>query len=78
MPKLNLTLKCEDVKISTAYRNNLVEVELINIDSLDTISEDDILNNFQDLRLLFDKIIEKDEDILHDYLIKSGYIFSKG
>lgn len=78
MPKLNLTLKCEDVKISTAYRNNLVEVELINIDSLDTIREDDILNNFEDLRLLFDKIIEKDEDILHDYLIKSGYIFSKG
>lgn len=78
MPKLNLTLKCEDVKISTAYRNILVEVELINIDSLDTISEDDILNNFEDLRLLFDKIIEKDEDILHDYLIKSGYIFSKG
>ena len=78
MPKLNLTLKCEDVKMSTAYRNNLVEVELINIDSLDTISEDDILNNFLDLRLLFDKIIEKDEDILQDYLIKSGYIFSKG
>lgn len=78
MPKLNLTLKCEDVKISTAYRNNLVEVELINIDSLDNISEDDIINNFEDLRLLFDKIIEKDEDILHDYLIKSGYIFSKG
>lgn len=78
MPKLNLTLKCEDVKISTAYRNNLVEVELINIDSLDTIREDDILNNFEDLRLLFDKIIEKDEDILHDYLIKSGYIFRKG
>ena len=78
MPKLNLTLKCEAVKISTAYRNNLVEVELINIDSLDTISEDDIINNFEDLRLLFDKIIEKDEYILHDYLIKSGYIFSKG
>ena len=78
MPKLNLTLKCEDVKISTAYRNNLVEVELINIDSLDTISEDNIINNFLDLRLLFDKIIEKDEDILHDYLIKSGYIFCKG
>ena len=78
MPKLNLTLKCEDVKMSTAYRNNLVEVELINIDSLDTISEDDIINNFEDLRLLFDKIIEKDEDILQDYLIKSGYILSKG
>ena len=58
MPKLNLTLKCEDVNISTSYRNNLVEVELINIDSLDTISEDDIINNFLDLRLLFDKIIE--------------------
>ena len=78
MPKLNLTLKCEDVKISTSYRNNLVEVELTNIDSLDGINENDILNNFLDLRLLFDKIIEKDEDILHDYLIKSGYIFSKG
>ena len=59
MPKLNLTLKCEDVKISTAYRNNLIEVELTNIDSLDTISEENIINNFLDLRLLFDKIIEK-------------------
>ena len=78
MPKLNLTLKCEDVKVSTSYRNNLIKVELINIDSLDTINEDDIVNNFEDLRLLFDKIIKKDEDILHDYLIKSGYIFSKG
>ena len=78
MPKLNLTLKCEDVNISTSYRDRLVEVELININSLDTISEDNIINNFLDLRLLFDKIIEKDEDILHDYLIKSGYILSKG
>ena len=78
MPKLNLTLKCEDVNISTSYYDRLMEVELINIDSLDNISEDDIINNFEDLRLLFDKIIEKDEDILHDYLIKSGYIFSKG
>ena len=77
MSKLNLTLKCEDVKISTSYRNNSVEVELINVDSLDTISENDIVNNFEDLRLLFDKIIEKDEDILHDYLIKNGYIFNK-
>lgn len=78
MPKLNLTLKCEDVNISTSYYDNLVKVELTNIDSLDTISEENIINNFLDLRLLFDKIIEKDEDILHDYLINSGYIFSKG
>ena len=78
MSKLNLTLKCQDINISSGYYDNLMKVELLEVESLDTISEDDIINNFEDLRLLFDKIIEKDKDILHDYLIKSGYIFSKG
>ena len=74
--KFNLQLECEDINITTNYYNKLVEVNLIGIEKLE-IDENIILDNFQDLRLLFEKIIEKDEDILHDYLTASGYIFNK-
>ena len=74
--KFNLQLECEDINITTNYYNKLVEVNLIGIEKLE-IDENIILDNFQDWRLLFEKIIEKDEDILHDYLTASGYIFNK-
>ena len=74
--KFNLQLECEDINITTNYYNKLVEVNLIGIEKLE-IDENIILDKFQDLRLLFEKIIEKDEDILHDYLTASGYIFNK-
>ena len=74
--KFNLQLECEDINITTNYYNKLVEVNLIGIEKLE-IDENIILDKFQDLKLLFEKIIEKDEDILHDYLTASGYIFNK-
>ena len=74
--KFNLQLECEDINITTNYYNKLVEVNLIGIEKLE-IDENIILDKFQDLRLLFEKIIEKDEDILHSYLVDSGYIFNK-
>ena len=74
--KFNLQLECEDINITTNYYNKLVEVNLIGIEKLE-IDENIILDKFQDLRLLFEKIIEKDEDILHNYLTDSGYIFNK-
>ena len=74
--KFNLQLECEHIDMTTNYYNKLVEVNLIGIEKLE-IDENIILDKFQDLRLLFEKIIEKDEDILHDYLTASGYIFNK-
>ena len=74
--KFDLQLECEHIDITTNYYNKLVEVNLIGIEKLE-IDENIILDKFQDLRLLFEKIIEKDEDILHDYLTYSGYIFNK-
>ena len=74
--KFNLQLECEHIDMTTNYYNKLVEVNLIGIEKLE-IDENIILDKFQDLRLLFEKIIEKDEDILHDYLTNSGYIFNK-
>ena len=74
--KFNLQLECEDINITTSYYNKLVEVNLIGIEKLE-IDENIILDNFRDWRLLLEKIIEKDEDILHDYLTNSGYIFNK-
>ena len=74
--KFDLQLECEHIDITTNYYNKLVEVNLIGIEKLE-IDENIILDKFQDLRLLFEKIIEKDEDILHDYLTASGYIFNK-
>ena len=75
--KYNLQLQCEHIDITTNYYNKLVKVNLIGIENM-KLDENIILDNFRDWRLLLEKIIEKDEDILHDYLIKSGYIFSKG
>ena len=74
--KFNLQLECEHIDITTNYYNKLVEVNLIGIEKLE-LNENIIIDKFEDLRLLFEKIIEKDEDILHSYLTDNGYIFNK-
>ena len=66
--KFDLQLECEHIDITTNYYNKLVEVNLIGIEKLE-IDENIILDNFQDWRLLFEKIIEKDEDILKSNII---------
>ena len=74
--KFNLQLECEHIDITTNYYNKLVQVNLTGIEEME-LDENIILDNFRDWRLLFEKIIEKDEDILHSYLTDSGYIFNK-
>lgn len=75
---MNLEIECDYANIETKYNSNKLKVSLQNVDLdfLGQVSEEHILQGF-DNRLLFEKLIENDEDILHDYLIKSGYIFSK-
>lgn len=75
---MNLEIECDYANIETKYNSNKLKVSLQNVDLdfLGHINEDQILQGF-DNRLLFDKLIELDEDILHDYLVKSGYIFNK-
>lgn len=75
---MNLEIECDYANIETKYNSSKLKVSLQNVDLdfLGQINEEQILQGF-DNRLLFEKLIENDEDILHDYLIKSGYIFSK-
>lgn len=75
---MNLEINCDYANIKTRYNNNKIKVSLQNVDLdfLGYINEEQILQGF-DNRLLFEKLIELDEDILHDYLTKSGYIFNK-
>lgn len=75
---MNLEIECDYANIETKYNSNKLKVSLQNVDLdfLGQINEEQILQGF-DNRLLFEKLIENDEDILHDYLIKSGYIFSR-
>ena len=75
---MNLEIECDYANIETKYNSNKLKVSLQNVDLdfLGQVSEEHILQGF-DNRLLFEKLIENDEDILHDYLIRSGYIFNK-
>ena len=72
---MNLELECDYANIETRYNNNKIKVSLQNVD-LDFsgyINEEQILQGF-DNRLLFEKLIESDVDILHDYLTKNNLI----
>lgn len=75
---MNLEINYDYANIETRYNNNKIKVSLQNVDLdfLGYINEEQILQGF-DNRLLFEKLIELDEDIFHDYLTKSGYIFNK-
>ena len=75
---MNLEIECDYANIETKYNSNKLKVSLQNVDLdfLGQINEEQILQGF-DNRLLLEKLIENDEDILHDYLTKCGYIFNK-
>ena len=76
---MDLEIECDYANIETKYNSNKLKVSLQNVDLdfLGQINEEQILQGF-DNRLLFEKLIENDEDILHDYLVKSGYIYLVG
>ena len=69
---MNLEIECDYANIETRYNNNKIKVNLQNVDLdfLGYINEEQILQGF-DNRLLFEKLIENDEDILNDYLTKN-------
>lgn len=72
---MNLEIECDYANIETKYNSNKLKVSLQNVDLdfLGQINEEQILQGF-DNRLLFEKLIENDEDILHEYLIKNNLI----
>lgn len=73
-----LEIKCDYANIETKHGTTRLTVSLDNVDLdfLDQISENEILEGF-DNRLLFDKLIENNGDILHEYLTSHGYLFNK-
>lgn len=75
---MNITIECDNANIDTSYHNNQIRVELVNTDLsfLNDINEDEIIKHY-DNQLLFEKLIENDEDLLHSYLTANGYIFNK-
>ena len=75
---MTLVIDCDTTSTDTTYQNNKIRVELVNVDLsfLNDISEDEIIKHY-DNQLLFEKLIENDEDLLHSYLTANGYIFSK-
>ena len=72
---MNLEIECDYANIESKYHSNKLKVGLQNVDLdfLGQINEEQILQGF-DNRLLFEKLIENDEDILHDYLTKNNLI----
>ncbi len=75
---MNLEITCEYANLETAYDKNKMKVTLTNCneDFLGNIEIKDIISGY-DNRGLFEALIVNDEDLLHDYLTKSGYVFSK-
>ena len=75
---MNLEIICEYANLETASEKNKMKVTLTNCneDFLGNVEIKDIISGF-DNRELFEALIENDEDLLHDYLIKSGYVFNK-
>ena len=74
----SLQIKCDSINVETRQGTNEIILE-INKPDLAFLGDIDIceLVKGYDNRELFEVIIENDEDILHDYLTKSGYVFNK-
>lgn len=75
---MTLVIECDNANIDTSYYNNQIRVGLldVNLSFLNDINEDEIIKHY-DNQLLFEKLIENDEDLLHSYLTANGYIFNK-
>lgn len=75
---MNITINCEYANLETAYDKNMMKVSLTNCnkDFIGDIEIEDIITGFDNSEL-FEKLIENDEELLHNYLEDSGYIFNK-
>ncbi len=74
---MNTKIICKHInQIETSYYTNEMTLELEEVDLREVLPKD-IAKEYPYLVELFEAIIEHDEEILHDYLIKSGYVFNK-
>lgn len=74
---MNANIMCNLVSgINTSYYAKEMILELQGID-LREVEPKDIAKEYPYLEELFEAIIENDEEILHNYLTASGYIFNK-
>ena len=73
-----LTIKCESVNIETKHNTNGIEVSMYkpHMDFIGDIEIIELVKGFDNSRL-FEAIIDNDEEVLHNYLTKSGYTFHK-
>ena len=74
---MNAKIKAANInEITTSHYTNDLTLDLEGI-SLNDIKPEDIAKEYPYLDELFEAIIKHDEDMLHDYLEKSGYVFNK-
>lgn len=73
-----LNIRCGYIENVTPLTTGDVDVTLKSVDKdfIDNLEIKDIVS-YADNKKLFKAIIENDEDILHNYLQQSGYIFNK-
>ena len=73
-----LRIECDSINIESKNGTNniIVEIQKPDLVFLGDIKIEDLVKGY-DNRELFDVIIENDEEILHEYLTKHGYIFNK-
>jgi len=72
-----MKIQAQEVKVEPINSKYIeVTLESPDMEFLHDIKVEDLLAGF-DCQELFEKIIENDELILHDYLEKNGYIFNK-
>lgn len=74
----SIYIECDDVKIDTIRHDTQIHL-IIAYPSLDFIGDLAIENiiSYCNNEKLFEAIIDNDDEILHNYLTKSGYIFNK-
>lgn len=74
----SLQIKCDSVNIETRHGTNeiILDIQKPDLVFLGDIKIEDLVKGY-DNRELFELIIENDEEILHEYLTKHGYIFNK-
>lgn len=74
----SLRINCDSINIETRNGTNeiILEINKPDLSFLGDIGIEELVKGY-DNRELFEAIIENDEEILHDYLTKSGYVFNK-
>lgn len=74
----SLQIKCDSVNIETRHGTNeiILDIQKPDLVFLGDIKIEDLVKGYDNIEL-FEVIIENDEEILHEYLTKHGYIFNK-